>query len=75
MDNLLTDSLFPNHISDEAAFELSEFLHVLALTCDEKYFAQLRRHIDAQTEQQYLLDLTMPGDIEEEDNDNNKPPF
>ncbi len=38
--------LLPNCLSDEAAFVLSEFLNTLALTCDEKYFAQLRRHAE-----------------------------
>lgn len=38
--------VLPNHISDEAAFVLSEFLNTLALTCDEKYFTQLRRHAE-----------------------------
>jgi hypothetical protein len=39
-------TLFPEQLSDEAAFALSEALHWLALTCDEKYFAQIRRHTD-----------------------------
>lgn len=39
-------SVFPNQLSDEAAFALSEILHWMALTCDEKYFAQIRRHAD-----------------------------
>ncbi|MES9904008.1 MAG: hypothetical protein ABW168_15205 [Sedimenticola sp.] len=38
-------TLFPEQLSDEAAFALSEVLHWLALTCDEKYFAQIRRHM------------------------------
>ncbi len=38
-------SPFPEQISDEAAFVLSEALHWLALACDEKYFAQIRRHM------------------------------
>ncbi|MES9902672.1 MAG: hypothetical protein ABW168_08310 [Sedimenticola sp.] len=36
---------FQEHLSDEAAFALSEVLHWLALTCDEKYFTQIRRHM------------------------------
>jgi hypothetical protein len=36
---------FPELISDEAAFALSEALHWLALLCDEKYFGQIRRHM------------------------------
>lgn len=39
-------TLFPETISDEAAFALSEVLHWLAMTCDEKYLAQIRRHMD-----------------------------
>jgi len=38
-------SPFPANLSDEAAFALSETLHWLALLCDEKYFAQIRRHM------------------------------
>jgi len=36
---------FPEQISDEAAFALSEVLHWLVLVCDEKYFGQIRRHM------------------------------
>ena len=36
---------FPVDLSDESAFVLSETLHWLALVCDEKYFAQIRRHM------------------------------
>lgn len=38
-------SPLPESISDETAFVLSEVLHWLALTCDEKYFVQIRRHM------------------------------
>jgi len=38
-------SPFPESISDETAFALNETLHWLALVCDEKYFAQIRRHM------------------------------
>ncbi len=38
-------SPLPELISDETAFALSEVLHWLALTCDEKYFVQIRRHM------------------------------
>ena len=38
---------FPEQLSDEAAFALSEMLHWLALTCEERYFAQIRRHMAA----------------------------
>lgn len=41
---------FTEEISDEAAFALSEALHWLALACDEKYFAQIRRHLATLTE-------------------------
>jgi len=36
---------FPESISDEAAFVLSETLHWLALTCDEKYYSKIRRYM------------------------------
>ena len=36
---------FPESISDEAAFALSEALHWLALVCDEKYLGQIMRHM------------------------------
>jgi hypothetical protein len=38
-------TVFPEFISDEAAFALSETLHWLAMACEEKYFAQIRRHM------------------------------
>jgi hypothetical protein len=44
MNDESTGSLLPNHLSDEAAFVLSEFLNFLALACDEKYYAQIRRY-------------------------------
>ncbi len=44
MNDESTCSLFPNHLSDEAAFVLSEFLNFLAFACDEKYYAQIRRY-------------------------------
>ena len=44
MNDESTGSLFQNHLSDEAAFALSEFLNCLALACDEKYYAQIRRY-------------------------------
>ena len=37
--------LLPESISDETAFVLSEVVHWLALTCDEKYYVQIRRHM------------------------------
>jgi len=47
--------LLPNYLSDETAFFLSEFLNTLALTCDEKYFAQLRRYAE------HLYQPPVPG--------------
>ncbi len=41
---------FPEQISDEAAFALSEALHWLVLVCDEQYFGQIRRHMDTLNE-------------------------
>ncbi len=38
-------SPLPERLSDEAAFALSEALHWLALSCDEKYLGQIRRHL------------------------------
>jgi hypothetical protein len=43
MNNEMTP--FPELISDETAFALSEALHWLALVCDEKYIGQIRRHM------------------------------
>jgi hypothetical protein len=42
----MTDDMnpFPENLSDEAAFALSECLHWLAMACEQKYLAQLRRH-------------------------------
>ena len=36
---------FPQFLSDEAAFALSEALHWLAMACEEKYGAQIWRHM------------------------------
>ena len=35
---------FPPDLSDEAAYEISEFLEALSLAFEERYFAQIRRH-------------------------------
>ena len=43
-DDRMTE--FPQFLSDEAAFALSEALHWLALVCDAKYCGQIRRHMD-----------------------------
>jgi len=39
------ENILPNSITDEGAYVLSGLLHDLALACDEKYYAQIRRHI------------------------------
>ena len=38
---------FPPELSDEAAYEIGEFLQALHLAFDERYFAQIRRHYRA----------------------------
>ena len=35
---------FPPNLSDEAAYEIAEFLEALSLAFEECYFAQIRRH-------------------------------
>ncbi len=55
---------FAETISDETAFALSEALHWLALICDDKYFAQIRRHMAT-------LDKASPVDPEQPWNRNN----
>ena len=35
---------FPPDLSDEAAYEIAEFLEALSLAFDERYFAQIQRH-------------------------------
>jgi hypothetical protein len=35
---------FPPNLSDEAAYEMAEFLEALSLAFEERYFAQIRRH-------------------------------
>ncbi len=50
---------FPEQISDEAAFALSEALHWLVLVCDEKYFGQIRRHMATLNEDR-LVDPQQP---------------
>ena len=37
--------LFAEPLSDEAALALSEALHGLAMACDERYYAQIRRQL------------------------------
>ncbi len=38
---------FPPGLSDEAAYEIFEFLEALSLAFDERYFAQIQRHYRA----------------------------
>ena len=40
--------IFPNHLSDEAASQLAEFLYSLAAACEHRYFTQIRRHHSGQ---------------------------
>ena len=37
--------LFPPGMSDEATYEISEFLAALSLAFEQHYFAQIRRHL------------------------------
>jgi len=41
------DLSFPPDLSDEAAYEIAEFLEALSLAFDERYFAQIQRHYRA----------------------------
>lgn len=41
------DLSFPPHLSDEAAYEIAEFLEALSLAFEAHYFAQIRRHRQA----------------------------
>ena len=38
---------FTPELSDEAAYEIAEFLEALSLAFDERYFAQIQRHYRA----------------------------
>lgn len=38
------DLSFPPDLSDEAAYEIFEFLEALSFTFEEHYFGQIRRH-------------------------------
>ena len=38
------DLSFPPDLSDEAAYEIFEFLEALSLAFEEHYFGQIRRH-------------------------------
>ena len=41
------DLSFPPDLSDEAAYEISEFLQALSFTFEEHYFGQITRHLRA----------------------------
>ena len=41
---LRLDLSFPPNLSDEAAYEIAEFLDALTLAFEEHYFGQIRRH-------------------------------
>jgi len=41
------DLSFSPDLSDEAAYEISEFLQALSLTFEEHYFGQITRHLRA----------------------------
>ena len=43
----LLDLLFSPDLSDQAAYEIAEFLEALSLAFEEHYFAQIRRHRQA----------------------------
>ena len=38
---------FPPDLSDQAAYEIAEFLEALSLAFDERYFAQIQQHYRA----------------------------
>ena len=41
------DLSFPPDLSDQAAYEIAEFLEALSLAFEEHYFGQIRRHRQA----------------------------
>jgi len=43
----LLDLSFSPDLSDQAAYEIAEFLEALSLAFDEHYFGQIRRHRQA----------------------------
>lgn len=54
---------FPPDLSDEAAYEIAEFLEALSLAFDERYFAQIRRHYRAiNPRQSDLVDQSLEDD-------------
>ena len=46
-DQPILTFLFPPTLSDETAYEISEFLEALSLAFEERYFGQIRRHLQA----------------------------
>jgi len=54
---------FPPNLSDEAAYEIAEFLEALSFAFDERYFAQIRRHDQAiHPKRSELVDPPWKGD-------------
>lgn len=74
MDEESIDTLFPEELTDEAAFALSECLNRLAQACDEKYFAQIRRYINAYDERQSTTKPSLSDNLWG-DNPDDDPPF
>ena len=57
---------FPPNLSDEAAYEISEFLSALSLAFEERYFGQIRRHLQAiQPKRSDLIDPPWEDDDDE----------
>ena len=66
--------LWPNPLSDESAYAVSETLYRLAMAFDECYGAQIHRHI----ERQIALDAgwqDFDPDADPSDFDDHRPPF
>lgn len=63
--------LLPETLSDEAAFNLVEFLGQLTSTLESHYFAQMRRYVERMDSQALRVDRGF-DDAEKEDG---KPPF
>lgn len=58
-------SLLPDNISDEAAYQLIEFFVEVAYLVEQQYFARAKRHIDRITEKpedRYRSDNTLAID-------------
>ncbi len=56
---------YPPDLSDEAAYEIADFLEALSLAFDERYFAQIQRHYRAiNTKRSDLSDRPWEGDDE-----------